>query len=187
MRKLISILLMAIFGLSFVLPMLAMGQNAEAGLPACCRRHGKHHCMMSMDECGKLVGSHDPQFKAPTEKCPYSPSSVASARPNPLAAQILDVAIYGALFSQLAGFTQTEAKRRISRDRSNGKRGPPALTALRSPAGASVCPGSVRQNFCCSVGPFGPRYCEDPHALSRTSARCAQRDNNPMHLWAKFL
>ena len=130
MRRLISILLLAVFGLPFLLPMLAMGQDAEAGLPACCRRNGKHHCMMSMDERGKLVVSHDPQFQAPAEKCPYCPSSVAPAQPNPLAAPMTAAAIFGDLVSHPTGFAQTEAKRRISRDRSNGKRGPPTQISL---------------------------------------------------------
>ena len=130
MRRLISILLLAVFGLPFVLPMLAMGQNAEAGLPTCCRRDGKHHCMMSMDERGRLVVSHDPQFKAPAEKCPYCPSSVASSQPNPLAVPSAASAIFGELVSHPTGFAQTEAKQRISRDRSNQKRGPPVMTHL---------------------------------------------------------
>ena len=130
MRKLVSILLLAVFGLPFALPMLAMGQNGEAGLPACCRRNGKHHCMMSMNGSGELVVIHDSQFKAPAEKCPYCPSSVAPAQPNPLAAPQAAAAIYGSLVSHPTGFAQIEAKRRISRDRSNGKRGPPTLTNL---------------------------------------------------------
>lgn len=130
MRKLISILLLAVFGLPFVLPMLAVGQDAEAGLPACCRRNGKHHCMMSMNERGELVVSHDPQFKAPVEKCPYCPSSVAPAQPHPLAQPPLEAAIFGAIVSHPTGFAQIEAELRISRDRSNGKRGPPTLTHL---------------------------------------------------------
>jgi hypothetical protein len=85
---------------------------------------------MSMDERGKLVVSHDPQFKAPAEKCPYCPSSVAPAQPNPLAAPMTAVAIFGDLVSHPIGFAQTEAKRRISRDRSNQKRGPPTQTSL---------------------------------------------------------
>jgi hypothetical protein len=129
-RKLISILLLAVFSLSLVLPLLAMGRDSEAGLPACCRRNGKHHCMMSMNERGDLVLSHDPQFKAPAEKCPYWPGSVAPSQPNPLAVPPSAVAVYGYLLSHPTGVTQTEARRRISRDRSNGKRGPPTLTHL---------------------------------------------------------
>ena len=28
------------------LSLLAFGMTADAGVPACCRRNGKHHCMM---------------------------------------------------------------------------------------------------------------------------------------------
>ena len=110
--------------------MLAMGQDAEAGLPACCRRDGKHHCMVSMNERGKLVLSHDPQFKAPAETCPYKSSSVAPTPPNPVAAPTAAAASYGDLVSHPTGVAQTEAKGRISRDRSHQKRGPPTLTKL---------------------------------------------------------
>ena len=130
LRRLISILLLAVFGLPFVLPMLAMGQDPDGGLPACCRRNGKHHCMMSMAERGKLSVSGDPQFQAPAEKCPYAPASVAPAQPNPLATPTTAAAIFGALVSHPTGFAQTEAKRRISLDRGNQKRGPPAMTSL---------------------------------------------------------
>ena len=130
LRRLISILLLAMFGLLFVLPMLVMGQDVEAGLPACCRRNGKHHCMMSLDKRGKLVVSHDSQFKAPAEKCPHCPSSIAPAQPNPLAEPTLTAAIFGDLLSHPTGFAQTEARRRISRERSNQKRGPPSHTTL---------------------------------------------------------
>ena len=130
LRRLISILLLAVFGLPFVLPILAMGQDAEAGLPACCRRNGKHHCMMSMDARGKLVVRHDPQVKAPVEKCPYCPTLIVPAQPNPLAEPTIAAAIFGDLVSHPTGFAQTEALRRISRQRSNQKRGPPTQTTL---------------------------------------------------------
>ena len=84
--------------------------------------------MMSMAERGKLATSHDPQFKAPAEKCPYLPASVAPAHPNPLTGPIAAAAIDGDLVSHPTGFAQIDAKRRISRDRSNQKRGPPAMT-----------------------------------------------------------
>ena len=119
-----------VFGLPFALPMLAMGQDTKAGLPACCRRNGMHHCMMSMDERGKLVVNHDPQFKTPVEKCSYCPGSVASSQPNPLAAPTLAGTLSGELVSHPTGIAQTDARGRVSRDRSHQKRGPPALTDL---------------------------------------------------------
>jgi hypothetical protein len=130
LRRLISILLLVVFGFPVVLPMLAMGQDAEASLPACCRRNGKHHCMMSTDSRGKLFTDHSPQFDATPEKCPYSPAAVAPVPPHPLASPAIAAAIYADLISHPAGFSQTEAKRRISLDRSHQKRGPPTFTSL---------------------------------------------------------
>ena len=128
MRRLLSILLLVVFGLPIALPMLALGQDAEDGLPACCRRNGKHHCLMSMAAHGKLV-SHDPQFRAPAEKCPFYPGGFTPSQPNPLAAPFAAI-LYGELVSHPAGLAQVEARLRISRDRSHGKRGPPTLTTL---------------------------------------------------------
>jgi hypothetical protein len=50
MRRLLSILLLAAFALPLVAPGLALAQGPDAGLPACCRRHGQHHCAMSATE-----------------------------------------------------------------------------------------------------------------------------------------
>lgn len=130
MRKLLSIVLLVVFGLPLILPLLASGQDTEAGLPACCRRNGKHHCMMSMNERAKLATDNSPQLRAPAEKCPYNPSVLAPTHPNSLAEPSLASAIFGGLVSHPTGFAQTEALRRISRDRSNQKRGPPSQTLL---------------------------------------------------------
>lgn len=123
-------LLLTVFGLPFLLPMLAWGQDAKAGLPACCRRNGTHHCMMRMDDRGKPVFGRETQFAAPAGKCPYCPASIAPAQPNLLAEPTVAAAIFGNLVSHPTGFAQTEARRRISRLRSNQKRGPPTQTVL---------------------------------------------------------
>lgn len=133
-RRLIAILLFAMFVLPSVLPLLAVGQDGEAGLPACCRREGKHHCMMGMRERRELAPDHGasyaPAFTLPADKCPYCPASVAPAQPNPSLLPSTAVAVFGDLVSHPTGFAQSEARGRISRDRSNQKRGPPTLTSL---------------------------------------------------------
>ena len=56
MRRLVSILLVALFWagpLSALLP-----ASADAQLPACCRRHGAHHCAMAMAENGQTPAGH---------------------------------------------------------------------------------------------------------------------------------
>ena len=83
-----------------------------------------------MDQRGKLVISYDPQFKAPAETCPYFPASVVPTQPNPLAELTVAAAIFADLVGHPAGVAQTEALHRISRQRSNQKRGPPTQTIL---------------------------------------------------------
>lgn len=85
MRKLISILLLAVFGLPVVSPLFAATQAADAGLPPCCRRNGKHHCMMKTEE-RNAVSDHLPAFATPSERCPYFPAFVLRVQGDPFAA-----------------------------------------------------------------------------------------------------
>jgi hypothetical protein len=129
LRKLLAITLLALFGLPLVQPLFALTARSEANLPACCRRNGKHDCMMSMAERSQLA-SRDPEFRTPAEKCPYCPAAtVAVVHGNtflPPARQ----AIYAGLIAHPAVAVQTESKLRISRNRSRQKRGPPASLSL---------------------------------------------------------
>lgn len=125
MRKILSILLLMAFGLPSLIPLLAMSSPNEASLPACCRRNGKHHCMMSMAERNKMQ-SDKPQFTAVPEKCPYCPAVLVNGyQPNMLGVPSGQIAFAG-LIGQSAVVAQVEAERRISRDRSHQKRGPPS-------------------------------------------------------------
>jgi len=45
MRRTLSIFLVLFFGLGPVAA--ALHAEEDAGLPACCRRHGAHHCAMA--------------------------------------------------------------------------------------------------------------------------------------------
>ena len=128
MRKLLSIVLLAVFGLPLVSPLFALGMDAEAGLPACCRKNGKHHCMMSMAERA-TVSQRDMRISAPAEKCPYCPQLVTASHADPFMEPPVD-AIFASLVSHPSGDVQMESMRRISRDRSRQKRGPPELSLL---------------------------------------------------------
>jgi hypothetical protein len=44
MRRAIALSLLTIFSWMLIAPIF--GPDAEASLPPCCRRHGKHHCIM---------------------------------------------------------------------------------------------------------------------------------------------
>lgn len=77
MRRGFSILLIFLFGLG---PLSAtLEGNDEAGLPACCRRHGAHHCAVSMQMADSGVQAQSqsaPVLSAPLT-CPAYPGSAA--------------------------------------------------------------------------------------------------------------
>ncbi len=124
MRKLIAIVLLAAFGLPFGSSLFALARRSESNLPACCRREGKHHCMMSMAERDRL-SSREPGLSAPLEKCPYCPAAILRIHHSVDFAPPSAQAIYAGLAAHPARLVQTECKRRISRNRAHGKRGPP--------------------------------------------------------------
>jgi hypothetical protein len=125
LRKLVAILLLAAFGLPFAPQLFAATGQSESNLPACCRRNGKHHCMMSMAERHEVANTK-PEFRAPLDKCPYAPATVANSHrsTNGLSASSV---IFAELLSHPSVRPQTASKWRIARDRSRSKRGPPSL------------------------------------------------------------
>jgi hypothetical protein len=123
MRKILSILLLAMLGLPLASPLIALGQDADARLPICCREHGRHACKAhqvereGLQQLGTVVSVRP-------ERCPYCPASVMTARTGVVAVSGAGV-VYAGLLSHAAGLAQTESKRRMARDRSRQKRGPP--------------------------------------------------------------
>ena len=83
MRRGFSILLILFFALG---PLSAtLGASEDASLPACCRRHGAHHCAMSRETSASTVESGStPVVHAPFT-CPYYPASVATVSGSILA------------------------------------------------------------------------------------------------------
>ena len=124
MRRLLSISLLLLFVLPLVSPLLAAAPS-ESNLPACCRRNGKHHCAMA----GQLQSSGaSPAASAPVlrERCPCALTAQAPSHLTYTPRQ-QTAAIYAGLANHPACHAQTEARLRISFDRSRQKRGPPAL------------------------------------------------------------
>jgi hypothetical protein len=120
MRRMLAILLMAVFGFPLISPAL-FASDAESNLPACCRRGGKHHCAMMASESESQSG---PLLQA--GRCSFF--ATASATPGSPAVSLLPVsqAIFAGLLSHPASCAQTEALCRISYSRAGQKRGPPA-------------------------------------------------------------
>jgi hypothetical protein len=126
MRRALSIALLMAFCMPSLAAWFASGTTDEAGLPACCRRHGQHHCLMGEAERMALqtLGLASPEFRAPAPTCPYQRSPVRSVQLVRLAVPARQV-LYAALASHPAGLAQTHSKWRVSRERARQKRGPP--------------------------------------------------------------
>jgi hypothetical protein len=120
LRGATATLLIVAFYFPMVAPLFTSGPDA-AELPPCCRRNGKHHCMMYM------MLTHPLQYRYVTEKCPYSPfAGVALMLPH-----VFQNRSEPEMGSQSSGFSftvrQAAAGFRVSVDRTRYKRGPPEL------------------------------------------------------------
>ena len=127
MRRLLAILIAILVGLPAVSPLFALVTGDDPSRPACCRRDGKHHCMLAdMDMSGTAYRSR-PGFSAPTlsERCPYGAKSTPATQHPEWTLQTAQ-AVFAGVVAHPAVTPQTESKRRISADRSRHKRGPPA-------------------------------------------------------------
>jgi hypothetical protein len=83
--------------------------------------------MMIAEDRAKLQGN-GPAFRTPPEKCPFAPAALVGG-PHLTALDVSPGQIFFAgLLSHPSISAQTESKRRISRDRSRQKRGPPSLS-----------------------------------------------------------
>jgi hypothetical protein len=84
--------------------------------------------MVATADRGNLTG-RGTQLSTPTEKCPYCPAALVATH-NELLALPMGDAIFASLVGHPSAVAQTGSMRRISRDRSRQKRGPPILSSL---------------------------------------------------------
>ena len=117
-------MLVLVFSGPLISPMFT-GTVDESSLPACCRRNGKHHCMMATMMMGEIPG-----HLVIAEKCPYSPyAGLAVMLPHAFATNVLRANVRCAAVLA-APVPQAEAGYRISFHRSRQKRGPPQPAVL---------------------------------------------------------
>jgi hypothetical protein len=123
MRRSIALALTVIFSLTLIAPVF--GPGADANLPACCRRNGKHHCMMR--GLGWPEG-YRKGFTSVSEKCPCPPATTCAVH-----SQVFNLEA-GKPFHALSGrhpasTPRTDALRNMTFLLSHPKRGPPSPLA----------------------------------------------------------
>lgn len=100
MRRTLAWLLMLLFSVG---PLTATLQgDDDSRLPACCRRHGAHHCAMSEAMRAQMTQSAqtaDPAWTAP-DRCPFYPQHLAA-----------NVAPQSAIAASLHSFALTRLRR----------------------------------------------------------------------------
>jgi hypothetical protein len=122
-RRTLAIFLLVGISLPLIAPLFLAGRD-EVSLPACCRRDGKHHCMMA----GMMMGQVPSRDRTVAERCPYTPfSGLALMLPHAFAPRGVPVVVGNAVTSA-AIVRDAEAGYRISADRTRQKRGPPSLS-----------------------------------------------------------
>jgi len=119
MRRISTILLMALFSLSLISPAV-FAPDAESNLPTCCRRSGKHHCTMTASQSESSSGP-DLQIG----RCRFFPTGQAVPASRIVSLRGNSQAILTGLASHPASRPQTQALCRVSYSRASQKRGPP--------------------------------------------------------------
>jgi len=82
-RRVMALVLLGLFSISLISPG-ALAPDPEAGLPACCRRNGKHHCAMVTEagsESGPAVHSSPCLSFSGARAVPASPNLGVLATP----------------------------------------------------------------------------------------------------------
>lgn len=128
MRRLLAIMIAVLIGLPAISPLFALSDAGDTSRPACCRRDGKHHCMLMEMETSSPGPQSGMSVKAVTvsERCPYGLKSLPGTSHPDWTLQTAE-AIFAGIVAHPSIAPQTESKRRISADRSRQKRGPPAI------------------------------------------------------------
>jgi len=125
MRRALAIILVVFFGLG---PLTAtLDASDDSRLPACCRRHGAHHCEMSDGPAARMAeaASGTLVLAAPSH-CPMYPSSdLATIAPGH--ALVSSPATSPFLVAQAQAPIADSSAAHMSPVRSQAGRGPPSL------------------------------------------------------------
>ena len=124
MRRALSISLILFFALGPFAAMLPASEDAR--LPPCCRRHGAHHCVMSMRVAAMMAQAASGRtILTVPATCPSFPSYTAATTTAPQALTASPVS-QPVLLAQRHSPAAGRAAARLSQIRTRAGRGPPA-------------------------------------------------------------
>jgi len=119
MRRAFAMLLVGMFSFSLISPAV-FAEHADAKLPACCRRDGKHHCAMP-------AGAASPSGQTlQADKCRFYPCATTIPPGQTVSLPPVAQVIVAGLLTHPASCPTAETLCRISFSRAGQKRGPPA-------------------------------------------------------------
>ncbi|WP_348268730.1 hypothetical protein P8936_05770 [Edaphobacter paludis] len=130
MRRLLSLSLLLLFTLPLVSPLFT-ASAVDANVPVCCRRDGKHHCMMAKLAQRSASDTGQAHTVSIQETCPYNLFTVIAIN-LPFVSDEVQTAVSADTVSIRTNLPQTEAPFSLSPDRSHQKRGPPSPILSRS-------------------------------------------------------
>lgn len=130
MRRILSISLLLLFTLPLVSPLLATS-IADANVPICCRRDGKHHCMMMAALAQRSNDGTQPKTASLRDRCPYNLAADVTFN-LPFIPYEIRTIVSASLITSSASPAPGAAVPRMSPDRSHQKRGPPSLRLFLS-------------------------------------------------------
>jgi hypothetical protein len=118
-QRLISAMLLGWFSFMLIAPFLPV--ESESRLPACCRRDGKHHCVMPTAQIQSGTA-----FSAPNRPCPHFPQTTAV--PHRIGDHLVAVSGSSELVKiHTIKHAENEAQYRVSLASSRQERGPPIV------------------------------------------------------------
>lgn len=132
LRRLLSIAILLVIAAPAIAPLFVLSATTGRDVPACCRRNGKHHCMMLEAQRAAMADGREHVVSLVREKCPFQPKASPATRSLQTIADA-DSAVLTDLVIRPALSPQSRCLQRISFQDSHQRRGPPAELPLSSP------------------------------------------------------
>lgn len=120
MQRGVATALAILFSWLLLVPVFAT--PALVNVPACCRKSGSHQCTMHSSG----TSGSERSIQTVQAKCPYAYGSSTRASHVDSYAPGIGESVYAGVIRHPAISPQTDARFRVSYDRSQQKRGPPA-------------------------------------------------------------